>query len=130
MARPFGKTNENGQNYLIALAFAHAFDPIGPLVEVLRTVSASETVNSSDVVLLLTGAAFTVSLPGPAVGRVLVFKDASANADLQPKTIAAPGGETIDGSPTFVLNVASASVRLTCDGTNWFISAAYNGSVT
>jgi hypothetical protein len=123
------KNYETGQNYLIALAFSHAFDPVGPLVEVLRTVSSSSTVGPNDVVMLLKGNAFTTTLPPPIVGRVLVFKDASGNANLQPKTIAASGGATIDGAATFTLNIASAAVRLTADGTEWFVTAAYNGTV-
>jgi hypothetical protein len=123
------KNYEIGQNHLIALAISHASDPIGPLVEILRTISSSSVVGPNDVVLLLKGASFTITLPTPTVGRVLVFKDASGNADLQPKTIAAPGVATIDGSSTFTLNVASAAVRLTADGTEWFVTAAYNGTV-
>lgn len=91
------------------------------------TVDAGAT--TSDYVILMTGNAFTVTLPVPTAGRVLVFKDAAGNANTQNKTISHNASETIDGATTYVLNLANASVTLMSDGTNWFVIGEYNGTV-
>lgn len=96
-------------------------------------ISSTYTVDTGatfrDYVLLLTGNAFTVTLPAPAAGRVLIFKDAAGNAATQNKTISHNASEHIDGANTYVLNVNNASITLISDGTNWFVLSDYNGTI-
>jgi hypothetical protein len=96
------------------------------------TKSATYAVDSgttADNVIFMTGNAFTATLPAPTAGRVLKFKDAAGNATTQNKTISQHAAETIDGAATYVLSGNWDCVELTSDGTNWFVTAEYNGTV-
>ena len=64
----------------------------------------------------------------PTAGRVLRIKDIAGNAGTDNITVT-PNTGTIDGSATYVLNINKAGVELTSDGTNWFVTAEYNGTV-
>ncbi len=99
--------------------------------QLVRVVSKSTTysVVATDYVILMTGNAFTATLPAPASGRTLIFKDAAGNAATQNKTISHSASETIDGAATYVLNVNNAAIKLVSDGTNWFVIGEYNGTV-
>jgi hypothetical protein len=93
------------------------------------TTYAVDSGASPDFLVLLTGNAFTATLPVPTAGRVLKFKDAAGNASTQNKTIAPHAAETIDGAASYVLTLNKACVELTSDGTNWFVTGEYNGTV-
>jgi hypothetical protein len=66
------------------------------------------------------GGAFTLNLPalsGVTAGQEIRVKLATAGNDL---TIDASGTETIDGTQTYVLNVAKSAVTLVAgNGTDW-----------
>lgn len=54
-------------------------------------------------------------------GRVLVIKDAGGNAAANTITIDTEGAETIDGSPTAIINGNYDSLSLYCESSNWYI---------
>lgn len=80
------------------------------------------------VVLCNFSAAHPVTLPAATSGRVIKVKDIAGNAATDNITIT-PASGTIDGASTYVLNLNHAGVELTCDGTNWWVTAEYNGTV-
>jgi len=80
------------------------------------------------VVLCNFSAAHAVTLPPATSGRVIKVKDIAGNAATDNITIT-PASGTIDGASTYVLNLNHAGVELTCDGTNWWVTAEYNGTV-
>jgi hypothetical protein len=134
-------TNQNGGNLLLngglssAAGSGHGGDIIllgGQQVGTV-TKSAAYTVDTgsqtSDYVIFMTGNAFTVTLPAPTPGRFLIFKDIAGNASTQNKTIAPHASETIDGASSYVLNLNYAGIKLISDGTNWWVTAEYNGTV-
>ncbi len=84
---------------------------------------------TADLVVYMTGNAFTLTLPTPTAGRIIIAKDAAGNASSQNKTVAPHGAETIDGAASYVLNLNNVSVVFQSDATNWFVLAVYNGTV-
>lgn len=58
---------------------------------------------------------------GISDGRVLIVKDAGGGAASYNITITTQGSETIDGSSTFVMDVAYEAILLYSDGSNWFV---------
>jgi hypothetical protein len=109
------------------------FDLGGSLGLQTSAVSSTYTIDSGfapDCVLLLSGSAFTVYLPeaSTAPRRILKFKNTTSSATSY--TIQPYGTDTIDGASSYVLNVASGAVELTCDGSaHWFVTGSYNGTV-
>lgn len=94
--------------------------------------SSSYTVDSSqsDYVILVnySSGVVTITLPTPTAGRILKIKD-TGNATSNHITISHHSSETIDGASTYVLSTNYDGVELTSDGTNWFVTSDYNGSV-
>lgn len=90
----------------------------------VRLVTATPyTITNDDEVILsnVTGASSIVlpSLSSGNTGRSYYVKDFSGNSKLNPITITAPGGKTIDGAQFAILNTPYSRVLLTYDGTNW-----------
>jgi hypothetical protein len=85
----------------------------------LKAVSAAYTVTAFDQVIVAdaSSAAFQVTLP-TAVGRTkpVVIKRVNAGNNV---TVAASGGQTIDGAATQTLSTQWASLRLVPSGSNW-----------
>ncbi len=85
--------------------------------------TANYTATSSDYLLLVdaTAGAVTITLPAASSssGMVLIVKktDSGANA----VTVDANGAETIDGVTTVGLTTQYDSVKIQCDGTEWWI---------
>lgn len=85
----------------------------------VRTVTANTTVNFDGTILVdATAGPVTVTLQAAALGdRVLIKKiDASANV----VTVAAQGGETINGAANIPLAVQYAAADCITDGFKWF----------
>jgi hypothetical protein len=64
----------------------------------------------------------TISLPvltGDKTGRTYIIKDFSGNSKINPITITAPSGKSIDGATFAIINTQYGRVWLTYDGTNW-----------
>lgn len=97
----------------------------GP-VRVARTaVNDHYTVLTSDVIVGITdtSAARTITLPtaiSAGGGFELIIKDESGAASTNNITIDPGVGVTIDGVATIVISANYGTVRLYCDGTNWF----------
>ena len=66
---------------------------------------------------------------GRRAGRALFFKDISGGASTNHVTISPHVSETIDGASSYVMTLNYAGVHLQSDGTNWYVVAAYNGTV-
>jgi hypothetical protein len=96
------------------------------------TITNTYTVDSGTypdcVVLCNFSAAKAVTLPAHSLGRVLAFKDIAGNASTNNITLT-PASGNIDGFSTYVLNLNKAGVLLVDDGTNYWVIAAYNGTV-
>jgi hypothetical protein len=90
----------------------------GGYTVVTRNVSYTETATSGDLVVLVTGAAVTVTLP-TAVGNTakLTFKLTVAGT----MTLDGAGAETIDGAATAVTSVQYTAFTLISDNANWYI---------
>lgn len=76
-----------------------------------------------------TSAAFTVTLPSaPSTGDTYRVKDSTGQSATNNVTISG-NGKNIDGSSTYVLNLAYAMVELTYNGSQWSVVGSYNGTV-
>lgn len=88
-----------------------------------NSVSSTYSVDSEvypDYLIYMYGNSFTITLPAPTNGRILIFKDASGNATTQVKTISQHASEKIDGQNTYPVNNNNESITLSSDGTSWF----------
>ena len=101
-----------------------ALDQSGQALTVaIREVSASGPVLESDYIVLVdaTSGAVTLDLPAAAdnEGTLVTVKklDSSVNAI----TVDANASETIDGTATKTLSTQYETLRLVCDGTEWWV---------
>jgi hypothetical protein len=100
--------------------------------QVAQSTQTGSTYNigSNDYCLFINhSGTVTVTLPTPTSGRVLKIKDKSGAAASNHITIAQHASETIDGASSYVLTLNYAGVEIVSDGTNWFVTAEYNGTV-
>jgi hypothetical protein len=69
-----------------------------------------------------------INLPAPTAGRVLKIEDASDSASIHNITINATGGAEFPGGGTTITiaGPGGGAVEIISDGTNWFITGAYN----
>ena len=99
------------------------FSTIGGLVVSVTSKTANYTATSGDAVILCdaSGGAFTITLPAVAdeTGQTYYVKktDSSANA----VTIDGASAETIDDGTTAVIRSQYESLRITNDGSEWWI---------
>lgn len=71
-----------------------------------------------------TSGAVTATLPACAsagAGKQYIFKDVAGQADSNNISIATNGSETVDGAGSANIMVASGSMTLMTDGSNWFV---------
>jgi hypothetical protein len=96
-----------------------------------RTVTGNTTVDStatSDYTIFCNpSAGMTLTLPVPTAGRVLIIKD--IGTAVTNNITVTPNTGTIDGAASYVINLSKAAIQLTSDGTNWWVTASYNGTV-
>jgi hypothetical protein len=81
------------------------------------------TITTDDEVIL-SNVATSSSIILPAVsgdkkGRSYYVKDFSGNSKVNPITITAPGGKTIDGAAFAIINTQFGRLLLLYDGINW-----------
>ena len=79
------------------------------------TKSGAYTAANNDIVLV--SGTVTITLPVPSADDVIDIKNTGTNTI----TIAAAGGDTIDGDATIYLYSQYEAVCLASDGTNWFM---------
>lgn len=60
----------------------------------------------------------SIVLPVAPVGTVFIVKDSDGDAQTNPITVTATGS-TIDGQPSYVLNIDYSSITLVFTGTEW-----------
>jgi hypothetical protein len=100
----------------------------------LQTVAITNTytVDSGSypdcVVLCNLGAAKTITLPTPTLGRVLIFRDIAGNAATYNITLSAASGN-VEGGSTYAISDNKGGVILVSDGTNFWVAAGYTGTV-
>lgn len=94
----------------------------------LRTVTTTSSMTATDgqVNADATAGAFTVTAPDATTAHVgasyrLKKIDATANE----VTLGAVGSQTIDGAPSFVLDLANQEITIFTDGANWFTQSMY-----
>ncbi|MBC8092163.1 MAG: hypothetical protein H7Y15_09550 [Pseudonocardia sp.] len=92
-----------------------------PRLRALRTITASETLNSEDDIVLAntTAASIIATLPSAVdvAGEAFTLVKTGANA----LTIATTGGQTISGSTSEILSVTGGFRSVVSDGANWVI---------
>lgn len=62
--------------------------------------------------------AVTITLPAGTLGKVYIVKDSVGDASTNPITVVATGS-TIDGLPSYILNIDWSSVTLVYNGIEW-----------
>jgi trimeric autotransporter adhesin len=92
-----------------------------------RTVTANYTVDTTttdDVILCNQTAAISIQLPNPVVGRTIVIKDRSGNAQTYPITLLQYASETIEGlnaSKVLYTNYGSWTLHVGSAGNWWMV---------
>ena len=91
-----------------------------------RTITSSTfTVDTTTTDYIIytdsTSNAITITLPAPTNGRALIIEDSTAKASTNNITINPHASEKINGASTFIISQNYGCVRLTSDGTNWFV---------
>jgi len=86
-----------------------------------KTTTYTATVNDEVLLCDTSGGAFTVTLYAATgnAGRTLIIKKTTSDFNLL--TVDGNASETINGNTTTTLITQYESVRLFCDGSNWFI---------
>jgi hypothetical protein len=105
----------DGSNWHV-LADAQARPP----ALVAEALSGVGTIGDNTEIVVASGTTYTLTLPAAATygaNRILIVKRTSSGNI----TLDGNASETIDGSLTFVLDVALMSATLHCDGSNWNI---------
>ena len=94
-----------------------------PLVTQTSNYTIDSVTGSPDYVVLCDPSApITITLPVPTLGRLLIIKDTSGTAATNNITIAPNASEQIEGlSSSYILTTDYGIVRLTNDGSNWWI---------
>ena len=87
-----------------------------------KTTVSYATLGETIVGVDTTGAIATITLATADVkaGHTVVINDEGGAAATNNITLATEGSEKIDGSATATISTNSASLRLYCDGTDWF----------
>jgi hypothetical protein len=63
----------------------------------------------------------TITLPTPTNGRLLIIQDKAGTNGTNNVTINPHASEKINGASSFVMSQNYGSMRITSDGTNWFV---------
>lgn len=100
-----------------------------------KTFSTTGTIDTTTDDLLIyadtSSAAFTLTLPTPTVGRILVIKDKKQTFATNNLTLARHGTEKIDGvTASLVLTGNNADIVITSDGTDWYTNSAASGDLS
>ena len=99
----------------------------GAQIRTTKTVTANYTVDTTttdDIILCNQTAAISIQLPSPTIGRTIVIKDRSGNAQTNPITLLQFSTETIEGlavSKVLYTNYGSWTLHAGSAGNWWFI---------
>lgn len=94
-----------------------------PLNSVVRTITASYPIVSTDDVIVITtnSGSITVTMPvAPTKGNNYIIKDGVGNANVNVITING-NGKNIDGQSSYILNASYGSISVVYNGTEWSI---------
>ncbi len=91
----------------------------------IKTISSADTIDNTTTDVLVyadtTSSAFSITLPAPTSGRLLVFKDKKQTFATNNLTIVRNGSEKIDGvSASLVCSTTNQELIFTSDGTDWY----------
>ena len=111
------------------------FDLQGSLGLHTRTITGAYILDAGvnpdyapDHTVLMSGGPYDVTLPPNTTNRKVVLKAIDASAatyTVAPTEV----GATIDGASSYAITLKYAAVEFTGDGTNWFVTGSYNGTV-
>jgi hypothetical protein len=90
----------------------------------VRSISADRTLSRKDWILLVdaSGAARTITLPAASGYANKEFTVKKSDSSANTVTLARTGSDTIDGATSKVISAQYASLTVTSDGTNWYIT--------
>ncbi len=91
----------------------------------IKTIASADTIDNTTTDVLVyadtTSSAFSITLPAPTSGRLLVFKDKKQTFGTNNLTIVRNGSEKIDGvSASLVCSTTNQELIFTSDGTDWY----------
>lgn len=87
------------------------------------TSPAATLLSNSTYVGMNVASAATLTLPQGVTGRQVIIKDESGLAASNPITVAGDSGVTIDGQPSWLMNLNYGSLHLIYGATQWHIVA-------
>lgn len=98
----------------------------GGLSGTTRTASANFTIDTTTTDYIVfantSGSAFTITLPAPTNGRILIIKDSTGSFNTNNLTLAQHAAEKIEGvASSKLLTTNWGSYCLTSNGTDWFL---------
>ena len=88
------------------------------------TTTPNAITTNDEIIFSNVSAPSTLTLPALGTssentGRSFYIKDFSGNSKINPITITAPSGKTIDGATFAIINTQYGRLLITYDGTNW-----------
>lgn len=98
--------------------------PAGSLADVPVTLidEATYSPDSTEYFLgVIYDGAVTITLPAGTLGKVYIIKDAVGDASTNPITVVTTGS-TIDGQPSYLLDLDWASIGLIYNGIEWNVT--------
>ena len=99
----------------------------GGIYNTTTTISSNYTVDSATTDYIIyantVSNAITITLPVPTNGRNLIVEGKSGTSAINNITIIPHASELINGISSFIISQNYGSIRLTSDGTNWFVQS-------
>lgn len=98
--------------------------PAGSLADVPVTLIDADVyaaLNTEYYLGVINDAATTITLPAGTVGKVFVVKDAAGGASTNPITVTTTGS-TIDGLPSYTIDLDWGSIGLVYNGIEWNVT--------
>jgi len=89
--------------------------------EVLTVASTANLGVQRTVLANATGGNIDLSLPDPTVNTDVVYIIKKIDASVNTVTLLPDASETIDGAASVVLTTQYETVKVVCDGVNWFV---------
>lgn len=95
----------------------------GPIATAFSTETADYTLGAADSIIAgdATGAPITETLPTAVGHQGIEYRIKKIDSSANTVTVGTTGGETIDGSPTYVLFAQYSAVVVVSDGADWLV---------